>query len=98
MNSRLMPMSKRPRAHRAWYWTDPVVALAKPEVSAVVSVAAGDSRPTGMIFSTPPMTIWTARVSPKARVMPRITAVMSEGSALLRTTCQTVCQRVQPRA
>ena len=30
--------------------------------------------------------------------MPRMTAVMSEGVALLRTTFQVVCQRVHPRA
>ena len=98
MKNRDMPMSRRPSAHSAWYWTLPVVALAKPEVSAVVRVAAGESSPCGMIFSTPPMPIWTASVSPKARVMPRMTAVMRDGSALLRTTCSTVCQRVQPSA
>ena len=67
-------------------------------MSAAVSVDAGSRRPVGMERSTPPMTIWTARVSPKARVMPRMTAVMSEGRALLSTTCQVVCQRVQPSA
>ena len=40
------------------------------------------------------MTMRTASVSPKARVMPRMTAVMSDGMADLSTTCQMVCQRV----
>ena len=44
--------------------------------------------------SMPPMTMRTASVSPKARVMPKITAVMSDGMADLSTTCQMVCQRV----
>ena len=50
-------------------------------------------RDVGMA-SIPPITMRTASVSPKARVMPRMTAVMSEGMALLSTTCQMVCQRV----
>ena len=62
-------------------------------VSVVVMVDAASSRPFGMV-SIPPITMRTARVSPKARVMPRMTAVMSEGNALRRTTCQMVCQRV----
>ena len=50
-------MSSRPSAQSAWYWTEPVVAFEKPEVRAVVSVAAGERRLAGMTFSTPPMTI-----------------------------------------
>ena len=56
-------------------------------------VDAGDSSDVGMA-SIPPMTMRTASVSPKARVMPRMTAVMSDGMADLSTTCQMVCQRV----
>ena len=51
----------------------------------------GESSEAGMT-SAPPMTMRTASVSPKARVMPRMTAVMSEGSALLSTTCRMVCR------
>ena len=62
-------------------------------VSVVVMVDAGDSSDVGMA-SIPPMTMRTASVSPKARVMPRMTAVMSDDMADLSTTCQMVCQRV----
>ena len=43
-------------------------------------VEAGDSKDSGMT-SAPPITMRTASVSPKARVMPRMTAVMREGIA-----------------
>ena len=66
-------------------------------VSVVVMVEAELMREVGMA-SMPPMTMRTASVSPNARVMPKITAVMSEGVALRSTTCQMVCQRVYPSA
>ena len=40
----------------------------------------------------------SAAASPKARVMPRRTAVISDGAALLSTTFHMVCQRVHPSA
>ena len=63
----------------------------------LVSVEAGVNRPEG-IWMALPMTICTARASPKARVMPKMTAVISDGAALLSTTFQMVCQRVHPSA
>ena len=39
-----------------------------------------------------------ASASPNARVMPKITAVISDGAADFSTTFQMVCQRVQPSA
>ncbi|VWM17902.1 Uncharacterised protein [Collinsella intestinalis] len=66
-------------------------------VRVVVMVEAGDSKDSGMT-SAPPITMRTASVSPKARVMPRMTAVMREGIADLITTWRMVCQRVYPSA
>ena len=68
-----------------------------PMVSTLVSVEAGVNKPAG-IWIALPMTICTAKASPKARVMPKITAVINDGAALLSTTFQMVCQRVQPSA
>ena len=45
-----------------------------------------------------PMTIWTARASPAARVMPRTTAVRTPVRADGMSTWRIVCQRVVPRA
>ena len=60
-----------------------------PRVRAVVSVAAGASRPAGMAFSTPPMTICTARrLAEGARHAENDRGHAGAGRALLRTTCR----------
>ena len=50
------------------------------------------------IFKALPATIMTAMVSPMARPMPRIIAVMMPLEAAGSTTRRTVCQLVAPRA
>ena len=74
-----------------------MASLPMPMVSTDVSVDAGVNSDEG-IWAALPMTICTASASPKARVIPKMTAVMSEGRALRSTTFHTVCQRVQPSA
>ena len=55
------------------------------------------SRPRG-IRAALPVTIITAMVSPMARPMPSITAMMMPERAAGSTTRQMVCQWVAPRA
>ena len=77
--------------------TVPIASLPMPMVSTDVSVDAGVNRLVG-IWIALPMTICTASASPNARVIPKMTAVISDGAAERRTTFHTVCQRVQPSA
>ena len=97
MNTSDMAKSSRASDHSTSLCTVPMASLPMPMVSTLVSVDAGVNRPEG-IWMALPMTICTARASPKARVMPRMTAVISDGAALLSTTFQMVCQRVHPSA
>ena len=63
----------------------------------LVSVVIGAVRLVGIVGRLP-ITIWTARASPAARIIPRMTAVNSPVFAAGRRMCRIVCQRVVPSA
>ena len=83
--------------HKALLGKVPSIVSPIPEVNWLVSVDAGEIKFLGMMAALP-MTIWTAKASPKARAIPKITAVKIPGVADRRITRETVCQRVAPSA
>ncbi|CIV89209.1 Uncharacterised protein [Streptococcus pneumoniae] len=68
-----------------------------PIVNIEVKVAAGVVKEVG-ITAEFPTTIWIARASPKARAIPKTTAVKIPERAAFKITRQIVCQRVAPIA
>ena len=75
----------------------PNTVLPMSSVICDVSVVTGWVIAAGSVGELP-MTIWTARASPAARVMPRTTAVKTPLSADGIRRWRMVCQRVVPRA
>ena len=68
-----------------------------PMVKIEVRVEAGVVSEVGTTAEFP-TTIWIAKASPKARAIPKTTAVKIPERAAFSVTCQMVCQRVAPIA
>ena len=83
--------------HRASFGRVPMTVFPIPAVKIEVRVADGEIRLVG-ITAAFPITICTARASPKARAIPKITAVKIPGKAARRITRCMVCHIVAPRA
>ena len=77
--------------------TVPMTVFPIPMVKIEVRVEAGVVSEVGTTAEFP-TTIWMAKASPKARAIPKTTAVKIPERAALSVTCQMVCQRVAPMA
>ena len=97
LKPRLINKSTKARDQRTLFETVPMTVFPIPIVKTDVNVAAGVVKEVG-ITAEFPTTIWMARASPKARAIPKITAVKIPGLAALSVTRQIVCQRVAPMA
>ncbi len=63
----------------------PITVFPMLIVKILVNVEAGVTNPVGIKVALP-MTIWTANASPKARAIPKTTAVSRPGVAARNTT------------
>lgn len=73
------------KLHNALFSSDPITVFPIPCVKTDVNVAAGDVKFCG-INAALPTTIWTAKASPKARAIPKTTAVKIPGVAARKMT------------